>query len=88
MANDVTLSSGRVQGTSSSGIDRWLGIPYAAAPVGGRRFALPVPPLPWEGVRDATAMGATAPQPPYSGGIGTLLPTVVIEGDEYLTVNV
>jgi len=88
MANDITLSSGSVRGSSSGGVGRWLGIPYAAAPVGERRFALPVPPAPWTGVRDATAYGPTAPQAPYSGGIEALLPTVVVEGDEFLNVNV
>ncbi len=88
MANDVTLSTGRIRGSSSGGVGRWVGIPYAAAPVGTRRFALPEPPEPWDGVRDATAMGATAPQAAYSGGIETLLPTVVVPGDEYLNVNV
>ena len=88
MATDVTLTSGRVRGSSSAGIDSWLGIPYAAAPVGELRFALPVPPTPWEGVRDATEFGPTAPQPPYSGGVEKLLPTVVVPGDEILNVNV
>lgn len=88
MATDVTLTTGRARGSSTGGVHRWLGIPYAAAPVGDRRFALPVPPAPWQDVRDATTFGATAPQAPYSGGIETLLPTVVIEGDEFLNVNV
>lgn len=45
-----------------SGVRRFLGVPYAAPPVGHLRFALPQPPPPWSGVRDATQRGAIAPQ--------------------------
>ena len=84
----ISLSGGRVRGTSVDGIDRYLGVPYAAAPTGDLRFAMPAPHPGWSGERDATELGATAPQAPYRGAIGTLLPTVIIEGDDYLNVNV
>ena len=84
----TTISSGALQGTSEGGVDRYLGVPYAAAPVGEHRFALPAPHPGWEGVRDATAMGPTAPQSPYAGVFATLLPTVIVAGDECLTVNI
>lgn len=85
---DVVLSTGIVRGTSSAGITRFLGVPYAAAPVDELRFALPQPHPPWSDVRDATALGATAPQSEYAGAIGELLPTVTVPGDEFLNVNV
>lgn len=84
----VALSCGQVRGKTQDGVDRFLGVPYAAAPVGGRRFTLPAPAPVWEGVRDATAPGATAPQNPYSGALARILPTVIISGDDYLNVNV
>jgi para-nitrobenzyl esterase len=82
------ISSGELRGTTADGIDRYLGVPYAAAPVGDLRFARAAPHPGWEGMRDATVMGATSPQAPYAGMFDTLLPSVIIAGDEYLNVNV
>jgi para-nitrobenzyl esterase len=84
----TSISSGELQGTSEGGVDRYLGVPYAAAPVGEHRFALAAPHPGWEGVRDATAMGATSAQAPYRGVFAELMPTVIIGGDESLNVNV
>ena len=84
----VAVSTGRLRGVSDGGVDRYLGIPYAAPPVGERRFREPEPPVVWEGERDASRFGATAPQAPYPPVIGRYLPTVEIPGDDFLTVNV
>jgi para-nitrobenzyl esterase len=40
----------------------WLGIPYAAPPVGEQRWRAPAPPAPWSGTREALAFGAHCPQ--------------------------
>ncbi|MGO2746251.1 carboxylesterase/lipase family protein [Microbacterium sp.] len=84
----TTITTGSIRGTAEDGIHRFLGIPYADSPFGDLRFREPRPPKTWDGVRDATAFGPTAPQLPYSGAIGELLGTVRIDGDEILTVNV
>ena len=58
----VTTAEGAVQGTRSGGIDRFLGIPYAAAPVGDLRWQPPQPYPAWNGVRDATRYANHCPQ--------------------------
>jgi para-nitrobenzyl esterase len=84
----VRISSGELRGTTDDGIDRYLGIPYAAAPTKANRFRLPVAHPDWPGVRNAMAHGATAPQAPYAPAAATLLPTVTIPGDDYLNLNI
>ncbi|MEV5072043.1 carboxylesterase family protein [Microbacterium sp. LMI12-1-1.1] len=84
----VRIGGGLVRGTREGTLDRFLGIPYAAAPAGGLRFREPQPAPPWEGERDVSAFGPTAPQAPYGGGLEKYLPTVEIAGDDILTVNV
>lgn len=57
----VETTAGRVRGSRSGGVYRFLGVPYAAPPVGARRFRPPEPPRYWEGERDATVKGPSAP---------------------------
>jgi para-nitrobenzyl esterase len=47
-----------VRGACSNGVDSFLGIPYAAPPVGGRRWRPPGPHQPWSGIPSATHYGA------------------------------
>jgi para-nitrobenzyl esterase len=62
LARVVTLDSGQVQGTVVGGIQRYLGIPYAAPPVGALRWREPQPVKPWQGVRVCDAVGLECPQ--------------------------
>ncbi len=88
-APTVKIASGPVQGRADrAGMLSFLGLPYAAPPVGARRFAPPQPPAPWSDVRDATAPGPTAPQSYPVGPLADLLPTVIIPGEDYLNLNV
>lgn len=60
----VTVAQGSLQGAASEdGGTFFAGIPYAAPPVGERRWRPPGPPVPWSGIRDAVAPGPTCPQP-------------------------
>lgn len=59
----VETEAGRLIGTASAGVQRFLGIPYAEAPIGDRRWRAPRPAPPWQGDRPALAFGAACPQP-------------------------
>src|SRR5688500_9958560 len=65
----ATTRLGQLRGVDLDGCERYAGIRYAEAPVGGLRFAPPVPAGPWEGVHDATGFGPSAPQPPPVPGM-------------------
>src|SRR5437899_3217181 len=58
----AATQEGLVRGIHTDGIDRYLGIPYAAAPVGNLRWRPPQPHERWTGVRDASAYGNHCPQ--------------------------
>ncbi|QNN52157.1 carboxylesterase/lipase family protein [Nocardioides mesophilus] len=84
----VSTRHGRVSGTVEDGVARFLGIPYAAPPVGERRFRAPEPPAPWDGIRPATALGATPPAPGYRAPIDQILYQPTVPGEDWLSVNV
>ena len=83
--------AGKVEGHCESKICRFLGIPYAAPPVGANRFREPQPVERWAGNRPATERGPCSPHrirdfpqldiAPLVGSGGT-------EGGDYLTLNV
>jgi para-nitrobenzyl esterase len=84
----VQTSGGTVRGTSRDGVHAFLGIPYAAAPFGPRRFAAPEAAEPWDGVRAAAEYGPTVPKPPYAPPYDVLLPEPQIPGEDCLNLNV
>jgi para-nitrobenzyl esterase len=63
---------GPVRGADLGSVMVWKAIPYAAPPVGARRFQRPAPPEPWAEARDATHFGPIAPQAPFRLANGTL----------------
>jgi len=58
----VETEAGKVQGLEQGGIDAFLGVRYAAPPLGDLRFQPPAKPEAWEGVADATGYGAPCMQ--------------------------
>lgn len=58
----VTTTTGVVSGAHDGDTHRWLGIPYAADPLGDLRLRKPQPHPAWAGVRDALEFGNVAPQ--------------------------
>ncbi|KAJ7163925.1 alpha/beta-hydrolase [Mycena crocata] len=60
---DVSLNIGTVRGVSTTtGLEKWLGIPFAEPPVGSLRFKAPVPAKAFKGIRNASTFGNACPQ--------------------------
>ena len=53
----VKTEQGKIHGKliSNGNVRAYLGIPYAAPPIGGLRWKAPQPPAHWKGVRGATS---------------------------------
>src|ERR1700740_1683397 len=79
----VRIEQGAVRGTERDGVHSFLGIPYAAAPLGPRRWAAPATPPSWDGVREATAFGSSSMQT-VRGGVDPVTP----ESEDCLNLNV
>lgn len=60
----VKLDTGTVAGKTEGPVHAFLGIPYAAPPVGELRWKRPAPPARWSGVRKAVDFGARCMQGP------------------------
>lgn len=58
----ATTHTGPVRGAETDGVFGFLGIPFAAPPIGELRWERPQPVAPWHGVRDATAFAKVAVQ--------------------------
>ena len=58
----VETANGQVQGLVDDGIHEFLGLRYAAPPIGDLRFMPPEPVEDWDGIYDATTLGAPAMQ--------------------------
>jgi para-nitrobenzyl esterase len=58
----VVTRDGAIRGKTVGAVHQFLGIPYAAAPVGRLRWRPPQPAARWRGVRAATSFAAHCPQ--------------------------
>lgn len=65
MSNELTVATaaGELRGVDRDGVKTFLGVPYAAPPVGSNRFRAPQPVEAWDGVRDALELPPSCPQP-------------------------
>ncbi|MFL6078128.1 MAG: carboxylesterase/lipase family protein [Mycobacteriales bacterium] len=59
----VVTSQGALRGARVGGVEEFLGVPYAAPPVGALRWRAPRAAAGWSGVRAATAFGPHCAQP-------------------------
>ena len=70
-SEDVTLQVktkyGVLEGFEEGDVKKFLGVPFAQAPIGELRWKAPQPVLPWEGVREAKAFGDDPMQPNVFG---------------------
>lgn len=64
----VQLAAGRLRGTVEGGVAAFKAVPYAAPPIGPLRWHPAQPHAGWDGIRDATRYGPSAPQMFFEGG--------------------
>ena len=84
----VRTMNGQVRGTDTDGVCSFLGVSYAAPPVGARRMRPPSAPEAWTGVRDATRLGPEPPQPQFGEDPSGLLFDPAVPGDDCLNLNI
>ncbi len=78
---EIETGYGTVSGVREAKATRFLGIPFAAAPVGDLRWADPLPPEPWEGVLDASRFGSACTQ--FASGL-----PIFNQSEDCLTLNI
>jgi para-nitrobenzyl esterase len=79
----VQTAAGPVCGITVNGVNEWLGIPYAAPPVGPLRWQPPQPHTPWTTALQATAYGSECTQP-----VSLTAPVPTAGSENCLFVNV
>ena len=80
---ELTTTEGRVRGSTTDGVRAFMGLPYAAPPIGDLRFRSPTPPAAHPDVRDATTHGPSCIQ---NSALGTTIDTNTSE--DCLTLNI
>jgi para-nitrobenzyl esterase len=89
MANTIVKTThGPIQGSFENGLYVFKGIPYAAAPVGERRWLPPAPLEHWKGIRSARVFGATSPQPSSKMGVAVGEEETEPQSEDCLFLNV
>jgi para-nitrobenzyl esterase len=78
----VQIDTGTLRGTHIGSTIAFRGIPYARPPVGELRWEPPQPPLPWQGVREATQPGSACTQR-VSGLIPFIAPMAKAYGSNF-----
>jgi para-nitrobenzyl esterase len=91
MAPRRSTRAGTVEGVRLGSVDAFLGIPYAAPPVGANRWRAPQPLTPWSGVRLASTFGASCWQAVEPKGFGPWTHEYVVQhdvGEDCLYLNI
>lgn len=82
----VKIAQGELSGALTEGVVSFLGIPFAAPPVGNLRWQPPAPPPNWTNARQASAFGPACPQPERSEVQNAR--QVASQSEDCLTLNV
>jgi para-nitrobenzyl esterase len=82
----VTTKSGAIEGVRKGGAWTFLGVPYAAPPVGNLRWRAPAPVGKWTGVRPAKDFGPDCIQEPMSSPPGPGFVNAASENCLYLNI--
>lgn len=85
-AQVATTSNGKVSGRTENGVTSFLGIPYAAPPIGENRWRAPQAVVPWDNVREATTFGSDCSQAIFPPNILPGIQTTPSEDCLYLNV--
>jgi len=88
MSAIASIHQGKLEGDDRGRLIVFKGIPFAAPPVGARRWLPPEKPATWTGVRDARRFGAVAPQNKL---MLSALSALLVDGEQSedcLTLNV
>lgn len=80
-------AGGPVRGATAEGVTAFLGLPYAAPPIGPLRYASPRPAPRWTEPRDCSRAGAAAIQT-FGGGAAWLYEPITLQGEDCLFLNV
>jgi para-nitrobenzyl esterase len=86
-ATELDPPCGPVRGVAADGVSAFLGLPYAAPPVGPLRYASPRPAPRWAERRDCAQAGAAAIQT-FGGGAAWLYEPVQPQAEDCLFLNV
>jgi para-nitrobenzyl esterase len=76
----VRVAQGVLSGLRAGSVNAFLGVPYAAPPIGSNRWRAPQPVQPWRGVRAATHFAPSCSQTLTPHGIGPWTSEYVVHG--------
>src|ERR1700722_14465807 len=79
MSATVSIHQGKLEGDEQNGLFVFKGIPFAAPPVGARRWLPPEKPTTWTGVRDARLFVTVAHQNKL---MFSALSAMVVDGEQ------
>ena len=84
----VRTRKGAARGRWDGRVGVFRGIPFAAPPVGPRRFKAPQPPAPWDGVREVDVFGPSPPQESLGPPLTEPPASTRHEPTDWLTLNI